>query len=80
MLGNNGIAWDIMGVNGIKMACNGLTKGFAVAENQVFSDGYGAGLMGQVCSSNRAQLWIPEGRLKADNVVIVVARRTPDGL
>jgi hypothetical protein len=34
-----------MGVNGIKMACNGLTKGFAVAENQVFSDGYGAAFM-----------------------------------
>ena len=76
----NGIAWDIVGVNGIKMACNGLTKGFAVAENQVFSDGYGAAFMGQVCSSYRARLWLPGGRLKADRVVIVAARRTPDGL
>ncbi len=57
------------------MACNGLTKGFAVAENQVFSDGYGAAFMDQVCSSNRARLWLPGGRLKADRIVMVAARK-----
>ena len=55
-LGINGIAWDIMGVNGLKVAQHGLTNGFATAKTAGFSVGYRPAFMNAGSSRNGAPM------------------------